>query len=499
MRKIEKKIMASFSVLSITFLTMTIINVIQINKVTQSSRYIQHTLEPSIRTNLILAKAVNDSLFSLQNYFIYKDHKYLRQRDAHWSVIDKQNKQLVNYSKNWTKPEQLEKLTLFQNHLAQYKSEQENVLAEYHSYTKAALLKKLNEISNNYRVATIAHLRMISDPQTWEMERVFLLEEKHEEKMKSTTAAFLVLGLLSGLIIVIILRRAVILPLHRTMKVAEGIAQGDYTLNKSFSGEENLDNALKIMLDRLNEKQKENNNQKQMLQSYNDRLKASNEELSQFSYRTSHDLKAPLVTVRRLANLIYDDIKDGEYVEAQQNSAKIESHVYKLENLVVDILDLAQAELKGEQFESIDFEELIKEVEEKLSLIYLENTIRIEVCSSEKINLFSSKIRIIQILENLISNSIKYQDKEKTDRYIKVSLAKNDKGSNTIIVEDNGVGIPAQYQSKVFEMFQRFHPSISYGSGLGLYIIKKHVEKLNGKIKIISTKQSTKFVITLPE
>ena len=451
---------------------MTITTIIQVNEVNRSSRYIQYTLDPSIRANLLLSKAINDSLSSLQNYFIYKDLKYLRQRDAYWSVIDKQNQ-----------------LTLF-------REEQSALLNQGWDLTTA--LQRLGEIDNSTRATAISYLRLVSDPQIWEMERVFLLEEEQEKLIKSTAIFYLLFGILGCILLVIVLRRAVILPLHKTVKIAEEISTGDYTLNKTFSGEEKLDNALRLMLQRLMEKHEENQLQKEMLEVYNEQLKASNDELSQFSYRTSHDLKAPLVTVRRLATLITEDIKDGEYLEAQQNSEKIESHVQKLENLVVDILNLAQAELKGENLETVDFQEILKEVEGRLSLVYLDNNIEIEAHCTSKTHLVTSRIRLGQILENLVSNSIKYQDKSKANPFIKVIFDK-EYGNNVISVEDNGLGIPEQYQDRVFEMFQRFHPHIAYGSGLGLYIIKKHVEKLHGHITLFSTEQGTKFVISIPE
>lgn len=360
------------------------------------------------------------------------------------------------------------------------------------------MLQRLGEIDNSIRMTAVSYLRLLSDPQIWEMERVFLLEEEQEKLIKSTAVFYLLFGILGGILLVIVLRRAVILPLHKTVKIAEEISTGDYTLNKTFSGEEKLDNALRLMLQRLTDKHEENQLQKEMLEVYNEQLKASNDELSQFSYRTSHDLKAPLVTVRRLATLITEDIKDGEYIEAQRNSEKIESHVQKLENLVVDILNLAQAELKGESLETVDFHEVLKEVEGRLSLVYLDNNIIIETHCSTKPSLVTSRIRLGQILENLVSNSIKYQDKNKAKPFIKVFFDK-EYGNNVITVEDNGLGISEQYQDRVFEMFQRFHPHIAYGSGLGLYIIKKHVEKLHGHISLFSTEQGTKFVISIPE
>ena len=111
----------------------------------------------------------------------------------------------------------------------------------------------------------------------------------------------------------------------------------------------------------------------------------------------------------------------------------------------------------------------------------------------------SEKVRIVQILENLLSNSDKYKDNAKKETpFVNVTLTEMQDGYQ-LVVEDNGLGIPANRHDEVFHMFKRFHPAVSSGSGLGLAIVKKHVSFLKGQIDMKSSALGTVFTITLPK
>lgn len=221
-------------------------------------------------------------------------------------------------------------------------------------------------------------------------------------------------------------------------------------------------------------------------------LQNSNEELAQFSYRTSHDLKAPLVTVRGLCGALIEDLKQGQLDEVEKNARKIETHVENLETLISDILNLARADLKSTDQEEIHFEQIVSEITSRLEGVYSDSEIQIrtDIDSSIKLNL--SKIRITQILENLVSNAIKYRDINKPVNEVIVSLKEKD-GKIYLSVADNGIGIPKKFEPRMFKMFQRFHPKISHGSGLGMYIVKKHAEKLGAEITFQSSEKGTVF------
>lgn len=499
MKSLESKIILNFVIVSLFFLALTIIIFIQINELTKYSKRIQHVLVPAIEANLRMANAINTSLVSLQSWILLKDQKFIRQRHAFWSVIDKNHRQLINYSKKVSDSDEAAHLSRLAKNLVLFKEQQNKIENVAHTQNRSVAIQMLKEKTSPLGNQLIATLRHISDPKKWQMERAFIKGEDQEKFIKNISIVFLVLSIVGGAALGLILVRAVIIPLNRTMKLADAISKGDYSVdNKIYSGDKKLDKALKTMTHQLDDKNRENEHQRDKLEKYNKELETSNEELSQFSYRTSHDLKAPLITVRGLANVICEDLAEGDYEEVEQNSRKISTHVQKLEDLVVDILNLSKAELEITKNEKLNITNIVHDIESRLQSIYIDNQVELVCDIDSSMTVYSSKVRLTQILENLISNAIKYKDMSKANQFVKISfLNKNNK--QLCIVEDNGIGIPNEFKDQVFNMFQRFHPKIAYGSGLGLYIIKKHVEKMKGKITFVSTNKGTKFIVELPK
>lgn len=237
-------------------------------------------------------------------------------------------------------------------------------------------------------------------------------------------------------------------------------------------------------------------NEIKSLEKVNKELMTANEELGQFSYRTSHDLKGPLVTVKSLSDFMVEDIADGNYEEVNKNAFVIQEHVTKLARLVEDILNLAKADLGFLETTKIDIDEIFSEVKKKLKGLYQDSDIVFMEAYNHNHDLFASRVRITQILENLFSNSIKYRDKEKKETQIKLTTH-SDEMYFYIKLEDNGLGIPVEFQDHVFNMFERFHQNISFGSGLGMYIIKKNIDKMDAQINFESSSAGTTFKIKL--
>ena len=110
--------------------------------------------------------------------------------------------------------------------------------------------------------------------------------------------------------------------------------------------------------------------------------------------------------------------------------------------------------------------------------------------------LICQPIRFLQVFENLISNAYKYVDTNKPHSFINIKTY--EEGKYFILeVEDNGLGIPAENRSKLFKMFNRFHKT-SFGSGLGLYLTKKHVDRMKGEISHTERNKNTVFMVKLP-
>lgn len=499
MGDIEKRIAFSFGALNLAFLAMAIITLIEINAVTASSRKIQYELQPSIQANLQLTNAINSSISGLQSWVLTQKPRFIRKRAAFISIIDKSLKQLINQSQNWQDPLLLEELQRLEPKLALFK-EQQNVIENMVKEGQQELaIETLVDVHLPLSYEIVASLRKISDPHSWEIARTFQQEEQNESFLKNVILLFLFLSIAGGISLAILLNRAVLAPLKNTIQLADRIGKGDYSSTSTiYSGEEKLDKVLQIMLEQLEQKQQLNIAQQSELKKINLSLKYSNEELSQFAYRTSHDLKAPLVAVRGLAEIIKEDLNDGIIDEAKHNATRISRQVKKLESLVSDILELTKADQETQSLDDVDVTELTNDIIIRLNTVYFDKQISINTSIPNNFRMLTSRVRLNQILENLISNAIKYRDKEKKLPSVSIRFIQQN-GGYIIEVEDNGVGIPEAYQEQVFGMFQRFHPDNAAGSGLGLYIVKKHVNKLGGEISFISSEAGTTFRIEIQD
>lgn len=140
----------------------------------------------------------------------------------------------------------------------------------------------------------------------------------------------------------------------------------------------------------------------------------------------------------------------------------------------------------------------MESIKEKLNVLIDEKQVAVQFSLNGNINVWTEKTLIQRILENLISNAVKYSDPEKPERYVRVEVSEINKDTR-IQVSDNGLGIPEEYFSEVFGMFKRFHKTSSFGSGLGLYLVKKNLEKINGEISLESSPEGTVFIIVLPD
>ncbi len=225
-------------------------------------------------------------------------------------------------------------------------------------------------------------------------------------------------------------------------------------------------------------------------------LKQSNDELMQFAYRASHDLKGPLTTAKGLAEFIAEDIANGALDDATENSEKILSLMTTLESTVQSFLALARADISGNLNEAVHLKEVISDICIGLNHQMTSADIRVE--TDLKIEtLFSQSTRLTQILDNLMSNAIKYHAPEQADRFVRIRSDYALDGTVQVFVEDNGSGIAPGNTDKVFDLFSRFHES-NEGTGLGLAIVKKHVDALNGHIGVTSCEGVTAFCLTLP-
>ncbi len=222
-------------------------------------------------------------------------------------------------------------------------------------------------------------------------------------------------------------------------------------------------------------------------------LKIRNIELDNFVYKVSHDLRAPLSSVRGLVNLAAlpdntDNLKDYLTI--------IGSKVEQLDHFITDVLSHSKNLKLDIKIEPIDLRQLIDQTFTELSYLKGADEI-IRSVKIEGVKFYSDRWRLGEILRNLISNAIKYRNFTRTDSEIIIDINIKPE-SATISFKDNGIGISQENLEKIFNMFYRASEQ-SDGSGLGLYIVKNAIDKLNGTIEVTSKEfEFTNFTIHLP-
>ena len=168
----------------------------------------------------------------------------------------------------------------------------------------------------------------------------------------------------------------------------------------------------------------------------------------------------------------------------------------KLERLVKDILVLTEIRNKEDNTELTDIETLFTESFEKLSNLTGADDIDIQFKLKLK-QLRVDKVKLQAIADNLLSNAIKYRDTKKHQSYIRISTYRE--GSDIVLeVKDNGLGIPKEKEKDLFKMFKRFHPKVSFGSGLGLYLVKKSADALQAQITFERHELGSIFRLNIP-
>lgn len=214
------------------------------------------------------------------------------------------------------------------------------------------------------------------------------------------------------------------------------------------------------------------------LREKNDALISTNEELDKFVYIASHDLRAPITSVRgliELARLEKDPAQLTTYLEMMEHS------LLKQDLFIRDIIDFSRNKRTHVNTQEVDLTSIVDDSVEQHR--FMDNAKGIDIRKDIRAKkLKADELRIKLILNNLLSNAIKYSDPKKDNRTITIRTIQNN-GSLLLQVEDNGLGIKKEDQERIFEMFFVTNNS-NKGTGLGLYITQETVQKLNGKITV---------------
>lgn len=233
------------------------------------------------------------------------------------------------------------------------------------------------------------------------------------------------------------------------------------------------------------------------LSAFSEELKRSNKELEQFAYIASHDLQEPLRKVIAFGERLktkYSHILDdtGNDFINRMNSSSM-----RMQKMINDLLTYSRISSKGNPFKKIDLNTIVNEVISDFEIAIERSKAQIHVSKLPEIDADSTQIT--QLFNNLISNALKYQNKNN----IPIIQINSNLLSNNLLqisIKDNGIGIEEQYSEQIFQPFVRLHGRTEYeGNGIGLAICKKIIERHKGSIKLESQLNTGSiFIIEIP-
>ena len=265
---------------------------------------------------------------------------------------------------------------------------------------------------------------------------------------------------------------------------------------KLMRSQQLLSNLNKELEQRVTERTTELVQAKKQLENINRELLHSNQELEQFAYIVSHDLQTPLRSLNMFTQLLAQEYKGHLDAQADEYISYIADGATRMQNLIQDLLVYSRAGKHEQTWISVDLEETLKQVIADLQPNITEN--KAEIIVKNLPTVIANPVEMSQLLQNLISNGIKFRGK--ANPRIEIDTISQPK-QWLISVKDNGIGIEKQYSHKVFQIFQRLHPQNKYpGTGIGLTICQKIVERYGGKIWVESlVGESSTFYFTLPK
>jgi len=234
------------------------------------------------------------------------------------------------------------------------------------------------------------------------------------------------------------------------------------------------------------------------LERRNEELHQSNKELDDFAYIASHDLKEPLRGIHNFSNFLIEDYSDKLDDEGRSKLETLMRLTRRMETLIDSLLHFSRLGRVDLAIDQVDLNEIVAEVAESLAITLKETGVELRVPRPLP-TVLCDRARVGEIFYNLVVNGIKYNDN--ADKWVEIGVAEGG-GPPVFYVRDNGIGIPEKHYDAVFRIFKRLHGRDKFGggTGAGLTIVKKIVERHHGRIWLKSAAgEGTTFYFTLQE
>ena len=223
-------------------------------------------------------------------------------------------------------------------------------------------------------------------------------------------------------------------------------------------------------------------------------LERSNKELEQFAYVASHDLQEPLRMVSSYVKLLSRRYKGKLDSDADEFIFYAVDGATRMQSMIQSLLTYSRVGSKGKAFEQVDCETVLDQALSNLAVTIEENK---ALVSHDPIpTVMADDLQLVQLFQNLIGNAIKYNDKDSPQIHVSAEEKDNEW---VFSVKDNGIGIDPDYRDQIFQIFSRLHEKEYYGTGIGLAVCKKIVERHGGKIWVESEAgEGSTFYFAIP-
>jgi len=227
------------------------------------------------------------------------------------------------------------------------------------------------------------------------------------------------------------------------------------------------------------------------------RLNMKNEELDRFAIRVSHDLKTPLITLAGFLGYLEKDINKGDFERAKKDFSQINDAAKTMGKFVDELLDLSRIGRITNPPRDVQFNEIVDDALRAAEGILKSKQVRVEIDAEFPV-VHADRPRIVQVMQNLITNAVKFMG-DQPNPVIKIGVSEKN-GEHVYYIQDNGIGIASEHHERIFELFNKLDANTD-GTGIGLGLVKKIIEVHNGKIWVESEPGQGsifKFTLTRP-
>lgn len=328
--------------------------------------------------------------------------------------------------------------------------------------------------------------------------RVIMSRAGFAARMKDFRSTQLLVGtviLLVGLLMGLIMSRAVVRPIEELIAGVKALERGDARTVEVTGAKELVELAAAInrMRSDLSTSYKELARAAKKARVRADKLERANVDLDSFAYAASHDLRAPLRGVAHLSEFITEDIEGVEGIspETRDNLALLRRRVQRLDNLLMSLLEYSRVGRVDDEPEDVDVEQLVREV---VDLLAVPESFDVQIDDLPVIT--TPRAPLQRVFVHLIGNAIKHHDREEGTVHIGHSMTAQ---YEVFTVTDDGPGIPPELQEKAFKIFATLKRRDEIeGSGMGLALIKKIVESVGGQLNLESKGRGCRFIVRWP-